>query len=222
MEKERHVLVVFPHPDDEAYGVSGTIMKYIDAGVPVTYACLTFGDMGRSLGYPPFATRESLHEIRKQEVEKSAKIMGLTDLRLLGYRDKTLEFEPPGHMASVMKDLIDELNPSTIISFYPEYSVHPDHEATAEAVVDAVTEMNLADRPKLQLVAFDKNTLEDLGEPDIINDITGYEDRKEQVMAAHISQTGPLLKRLAAETVDGEETRDAYLKLEQFYSYDIN
>ena len=26
--QENHVLVVFPHPDDEAFGVSGTIMKY--------------------------------------------------------------------------------------------------------------------------------------------------------------------------------------------------
>lgn len=222
MKKERHVLVVFPHPDDEAFGVSGTIMKYIDSGVPVTYACLTYGDMGRSLGYPPFATRESLHDIRKQEVEKSAKIMGLTDLRLLGYRDKTLEFEQPGHLASVIKDMIDELNPSRIISFYPGYSVHPDHEATAEAVLNAVEDMPPSERPALQLVAFAKNTLDDLGDPDIINDITGYEDKKEQVMAAHISQTGPLLKRLAAGTVEGQEAREAYLKLEQFYSYDID
>src|SRR5699024_8442570 len=90
---ENHVLVVFPHSDDEAFSVSGTIMKYVDAGVPVTYACLTFGDMGRNLGYPPVATRESLHTVRKKEVEESALIMGVTDLRLLGFRDKTLEFE---------------------------------------------------------------------------------------------------------------------------------
>ena len=41
IKKERHVLVVFPHPDDEAFGVSGTISSYRDMGVPVTYACLT-------------------------------------------------------------------------------------------------------------------------------------------------------------------------------------
>lgn len=222
MEQEQHVLVVFPHPDDEAFGVSGTIMRYIDMEVPVTYACLTFGDMGRNLGYPPFATRESLHTIRKKEVEKSAEVMGVNDLRLLGYRDKTLEFEAPGHLKSVISGLIEELQPSRIISFYPGYSVHPDHEATADAVVDAVTELPEKERPALQLVAFSKDMLENLGDPDIINDITGYEERKKEVMAAHISQTGPLLERLASATVEGQEARDAWMSVEQFYSYEID
>ncbi|MCG1009593.1 bacillithiol biosynthesis deacetylase BshB2 [Salinicoccus sp. ID82-1] len=222
MEKERQVLVIFPHPDDEAFGVSGTMSRYVDMGVPVTYACLTFGDMGRNLGYPPFATRESLHSIRKKEVEESARLIGLDDLRLLGYRDKTLEFEAPGHLKGVVRDMIDELNPSRIITFYPGYSVHPDHEATAEAVVAAVSEMPAADRPKLQLVAFSNNTLEDLGEPDIIVDIEGYEARKEKIMAAHESQTGPLLRTLAGNTQESEAVRQMWMKNESFYSYDID
>ncbi|MFC3419149.1 bacillithiol biosynthesis deacetylase BshB2 [Salinicoccus hispanicus] len=222
MEKERQVLVIFPHPDDEAFGVSGTMSRYVDMGVPVTYACLTFGDMGRNLGYPPFATRESLHTIRKKEVEESARLIGLDDLRLLGYRDKTLEFEAPGHLQGVVREMIDELNPSRIITFYPGYSVHPDHEATAEAVVAAVSEMPKSERPTLQLVAFSNNTQEDLGEPDIIVDIEGYEKRKEKIMAAHESQTGPLLKTLAAKTQESEAARQMWMKNETFYSYDID
>lgn len=52
IEKERQVLVIFPHPDDEAFGVSGTIATYTKMSVPVTYACLTLGEMGRNLGNP--------------------------------------------------------------------------------------------------------------------------------------------------------------------------
>lgn len=219
---ENHVLVVFPHPDDEAFGVSGTIMKYIDAGVPVTYACLTFGDMGRMLGYPPFATRESLHSIRKAEVEESARVMGLKDLRLLGFRDKTLEFEEHGILKGVVTNLVEELGTTRIISFYPGYSVHPDHEATADAVIDAVKEMPKESRPSLQMVAFDNRTFEDLGEPDIVNDIDGYTDRKMDVMAAHRSQTGKLLEDLAADTQQGDEARNRWMKYENFYSYEID
>lgn len=219
---EDHVLVVFPHPDDEAFGVSGTIMKYRAAGVPVTYACLTFGDMGRNLGYPPFATRESLHSIRKAEVEESARIMGVDDLRLLGYRDKTLEFEEHGKLKGDIFDMIKELKPSRIITFYPGYSVHPDHEATADAVLEALADMPKAERPALQLVAFDNRTFDDLGEPDIVIDIKGFTDRKLDVMAAHRSQTGKLLEDLASNTQQGDDARERWMRYENFYSYDID
>ena len=59
MEKENHILVVFPHPDDEAFSVAGTLALYINEGTPVTYMCLTLGQMGRNLGNPPFTTRRS-------------------------------------------------------------------------------------------------------------------------------------------------------------------
>ena len=51
MKDENHVLMIFPHPDDETFSSAGTI-SYIENGVPVTYACLTLGQMGRNLGNP--------------------------------------------------------------------------------------------------------------------------------------------------------------------------
>jgi len=90
---ERHILVVFPHPDDESFGVSGTLAMYAKKGTPITYACLTLGEMGRNMGKPPFANRETLPLIRKKELEDACKIIGIKDLRLLGFRDKTIEFE---------------------------------------------------------------------------------------------------------------------------------
>ena len=62
MTDERHVLVIFPHPDDETFSSAGTIASYIDAGVPVTYACLTLGQMGRNLGNPPL--RQENHYLK--------------------------------------------------------------------------------------------------------------------------------------------------------------
>ena len=50
MSEESQVLVIFPHPDDETFSSAGTLARYIDNGVPVTYACLTLGQMGRNLG----------------------------------------------------------------------------------------------------------------------------------------------------------------------------
>lgn len=45
LQQERHVLVVYPHPDDEAFSVAGVVRMHRNMGVPVTYACLTLGEM---------------------------------------------------------------------------------------------------------------------------------------------------------------------------------
>ncbi|TDL87282.1 bacillithiol biosynthesis deacetylase BshB2 [Vibrio vulnificus] len=189
MEKERHVLVIFPHPDDEAFSVSGTLALHREAGTPVTYLCLTLGEMGRNLGNPPFATRESLPKIRKKELIDAANAIGIQDLRMLGLRDKTIEFEDDEKLTSLFTDAINELNPSLIITFYPGYSVHPDHEATARAVVRAVERMEEKERPKLHCVAFSNNCIDELGHPDIIHDISAVEEKKVATFTAHRSQT---------------------------------
>ena len=216
---ERHVLVVFPHPDDEAFGVSGTIANYIQQGIPVTYACLTLGEMGRNLGNPPFATRESLPHIRKQELVDAAKAMGLTDLRMMGLRDKTVEFEDDEEMVQMMTKLIDETNPTLIITFYPNYAVHPDHEATARAVVRAVRRIKEADRPKLYAVAFANNTKDQLGEPDVIHNIKETREQKLGAMRAHISQTAWMLAEMEKRLAEGEPEAENWLTYERFFNY---
>lgn len=217
MTDERHVLVIFPHPDDETFSSAGTIASYIEKGIPVTYACLTLGQMGRNLGNPPFATRESLPFIRERELEEACKAIGITDLRKMGLRDKTVEFEPYDQMDQMIQSLIDETNPSLIISFYPKFAVHPDHEATAEAVVRTVGRMHVSDRPRLTLVAFSNDAPEILGEPDIQNDISQYSDIKLKAFKAHASQTGPFLKQLASPEIDGQA--QSFLKIEPFWTY---
>ena len=219
IKKERHVLVIFPHPDDEAFGVSGTIATYREMGVPVTYACLTLGEMGRNLGNPPFANRETLPQIRKAELQKACEAMGLDDLRMMGLRDKTIEFEDDEKMVQLVTDLIDETNPSLIISFYPGLSVHPDHDATARAVVRAVRRIAETERPTLYTIAFANNTVEVLGEPDIIHDITAVSDKKIATLNAHASQTVWMMqdmeKKLAAQ--DPEALK--WLNTERYYTY---
>lgn len=138
---ERHVLVVFPHPDDEAFAAGGTIRLLTDQGVPVTYACGTLGQMGRNMGKNVFANRETIPNIREKELKDACEAMGIQDLRMLGFHDKTLEFEDVDFVADKIEAIIQEVNPSRIITFYPEHGVHPDHDAFGRAVVRAVSRM---------------------------------------------------------------------------------
>ena len=219
MEKERHVLVIFPHPDDEAFGVSGTIASYIEMGVPVTYACLTLGEMGRNLGNPPFANRETLPAIRKKELQASADAMGLTDLRMMGLRDKTVEFEDDEKMVKLVEDLVEELSPSLVITFYPGLSVHPDHEATARAVVEAIRRMEASKRPTLYTIAFDNDTVNQIGHPDVHHDVSHVNEKKLGAMNAHASQTVWMMEDMQKRLDEQEESAVNWLNTEHFYTY---
>ncbi len=219
MEKERHVLVVFPHPDDEAFGVSGTISSHIESGTPVTYACLTLGEMGRNMGNPPFATRESLPNIRKKELQDAANILGIKDLRMLGYRDKTIEFENEEVVAAHMASIIKDVNPSLIITFYPGYAVHPDHDATGAAVIRAVREMPAEERPKVHCVAFSHNCEEEIGQADVVNDVSAFVDKKLATIKAHVSQTQLVVSQMAINLENQDPEYVARFHNERFWTY---
>ncbi|MBN8202057.1 MULTISPECIES: bacillithiol biosynthesis deacetylase BshB2 [Bacillaceae] len=219
MEKERHVLVIFPHPDDEAFGVSGTISLHIDNGTPVTYACLTLGEMGRNMGNPPFATRETLPKIRKEELEEAARVLGIQDLRMLGYRDKTVEFEDEEKLANRLGVIIGETNPSLIITFYPGYAVHPDHDATGAAVIRAVKELPADKRPKVHCVAFANNCEEEIGQADIVNDVSAVADRKVAAIKAHASQTQLMAANMEESIKKQEPEVLARMYKERFWTY---
>lgn len=219
MKQEKQVLVIFPHPDDEAFGVSGTIASYTKAGIPVTYMCLTLGEMGRNLGNPPFATRESLPNIRRQELKKAASIMGIKDLRMMGLRDKTIEFEDDKQLVSSISSVIDELKPSLVISFYPGYSVHPDHDATGRAVVRALEKIEKEKRPTLYAVAFSQNCIEDLGEADVIHDVKNYISIKLDTLKAHASQTQLITGPWEEKLKQGDKEILEHLGTEKFWTY---
>lgn len=219
MEKEQQLLVVFPHPDDEAFGVSGTIASHVSNGTPVTYACLTLGEMGRNMGNPPFCNRETLPLIRKQELQDAANAIGINDLRMLGYRDKTVEFEDQEKLITHLGSIIKEVKPSLLISFYPGYSVHPDHDATGAAVVEAVKRLPKEERPKLNLVAFSKNCIDELGEPDVRNDVSAVVSKKIAAIKAHRSQTQLMVADMEDKLKQNDPQIIAWLQNERFWTY---
>lgn len=219
MEKEKHILVIFPHPDDEAFGVSGTIIMHTKNGTPVTYACCTLGEMGRNMGNPPFANRESLSMIRKQELEDGCKVMGINDLRLLGLRDKTLEFEDIDELADYFSPIIDEVKPSLIITFYPGYSVHPDHDACGAAVIYAVERLPKEERPTVHCVAFSNNCVDELGPPQISRDVSMYAEEKIKAIQAHKSQFGAFARGRAAEHGLADKQVQERINTEYFWVY---
>ena len=51
-------------------------------------------------------------------MKDACEAMGIKDLRMLGFHDKTLEFEDVDFVADKIEAIIQEVNPSRIITFY--------------------------------------------------------------------------------------------------------
>jgi bacillithiol biosynthesis deacetylase BshB2 len=219
---EQHVLVVFPHPDDETFGCGGTIAQFTKSGVPVTYICGTLGQMGRNMGKPFFATRESLPEIRETELEKACRALGIQHLIKLGLRDKTIEFEDPELLIDGLERILREVHPSLVLTHYPGYSVHPDHNALGDVTIRAISRLSAQERPRVYAHAFSRNCQDVLGPPDIVNDISAVADVKLAAIQAHKSQSQLILAGNTKGQPKDQLSRDSFshmLKRESFWTY---
>ncbi|GEL76525.1 bacillithiol biosynthesis deacetylase BshB2 [Tenuibacillus multivorans] len=219
--EHKHVVVIYPHPDDESFGTAGTITKFREAGVPVTYLCGTLGEMGRNMGNPFFANRETLPQIRKQELIDACNVLDM-NLEMLGYRDKTIEFESRDDLAERFKNYLEDLGATLVITFYPGYAVHPDHNAMGAAAFEAVKRMSLEKRPEVWATAFSNDRIENIGKPNVVIDILDVFDTKLDAIKSHRSQVEGMLNQLLSHS-EADNERDAALERFRYEGfYDVN
>jgi bacillithiol biosynthesis deacetylase BshB1 len=118
------ILVFSSHPDDAELGCSGTIALHIKQGKKVGIIDLTRGELG---------TKGSA-EIRKQEAESAASILGLTIRENLGLADGFFEADK----SSIMKivEVVRTYQPELVLANAP-HDRHPDHGKGANIVSKA-------------------------------------------------------------------------------------
>lgn len=143
-----YLMLIVPHPDDEVFGLGGTLLRCAAAGRRTAVLTLTRGGSGRSLGLVP---QERVAEQREQELRASAAELGVNDLVVRDHRDFVtsrdrglephpgLAGEPPEALAQEVRAEIERLRPQVIVTFAPNGSNgHPDHVATSRAVQRAL------------------------------------------------------------------------------------
>jgi LmbE family N-acetylglucosaminyl deacetylase len=131
------LLAVFAHPDDEAFGVAGTLAKYAAKGVELSLVTATLGE-GGEISDPALATPETLGEVRHRELQCSADTIGVKHLYMLDYPDGHLaevdEFEAIGKLVAIIR----ELRPQVVITFDRNGTYgHSDHIAIYRLTVAA-------------------------------------------------------------------------------------
>ncbi|MDP9862929.1 MULTISPECIES: PIG-L deacetylase family protein [Streptosporangium] len=191
------VLVVTAHPDDVDFAAAGTIARFTDRGVEVTYCVVTDGDAG---GFDRELDNGGMAELRRTEQTNAAKIVGVTDVRFLGHRDGTVV-----QSLDLRRDItrvIRQVRPDLVITHTPErnYSFiapsHPDHRAVGGSALDAVypdarnpyTFPELLLQEGLEAWTVREVWLNGGQTPDHHIDITDTFERKLAALRAHVSQ----------------------------------
>jgi LmbE family N-acetylglucosaminyl deacetylase len=132
-------LVVVAHPDDVDFGAAGTIASWTKAGTAVTYLLCTDGDAG---GFDPAVARSDIPLIRRAEQIAAGAILGVHDVRFLGYPDGDLRVTQD--LRRDISRVIRQVRPQRMLIQSPERnwaripSSHPDHLAAGEAAITAV------------------------------------------------------------------------------------
>ncbi len=146
---ERRLMAVMAHPDDESFGIGGTLALYARRGVDVHLVCATQGEVGEAPpGLKGFASKA---EMRVAELRCASQILGLKSVNFLGYRDSGMPGSADNHhpqalaaapLAEVARKIaahIRQGRPQVMITFDPIGGYrHPDHIAVHQATVEAV------------------------------------------------------------------------------------
>jgi N-acetyl-1-D-myo-inositol-2-amino-2-deoxy-alpha-D-glucopyranoside deacetylase len=152
MSEPRTLLVVHAHPDDEVFSTGGLLAKHAAAGDRTVVVYCTNGEAGEILdeSLDPEEARPRLGEIRLQEVQEAARVLGISEVRFLGYRDSGMRdtednTRPDAFMNVPVEEAADRLlaimretRPQVVVTYDEEGGYgHPDHIMANRITVEA-------------------------------------------------------------------------------------
>lgn len=149
MVDKKSILVVLAHPDDETFGMGGTLALYAQRGVDVNLVCATRGEVG-DVSEGMLDGYASVAELREHELTEAARILGIKNVDFLGYRDSGMPGSPDNqHPQALAAAALDEVagkvvnyirkyRPQIVLTFDPIGGYrHPDHIAIQRAAEKA-------------------------------------------------------------------------------------
>ncbi len=172
-----HILVLSPHPDDEAIGCGGTLFQHILDGDQVQIIFLTSGEQGGH-GLSPSETAR----MREDEARAAAAIMGFDQIEFWRLPDGKLR--AGRDTVECLRTSIELWQPDVLYVPHGE-EMHPDHRAAYRLVRRALTGQG-APMKKPAVRMYEVWT--PLKAMDIIVDISPNMDKKLAAVRAYKSQ----------------------------------
>src|SRR3972149_2720342 len=193
---KRTILAVLAHPDDESFGMGGTLAFYASKGVDVHLICATRGEAG-TVEAAFLKRHKTIAKLREAELRCAAKALGLKSVSYLGYRDSGMAGSKDNqHARSLLSAPVDEvaakivahirrLKPQVVLTFDEVGGYHhPDHIAGNPGTGRA---FHAAGNTDIDLpgLTHDKDP-----PPHVTIQYRSVQDRKDKADACHASQQG--------------------------------
>lgn len=212
------VLMVWAHPDDEAYLAGGLSAALAETGQRVVCVTATRGEAGESS--LPVTDSAHLRSIRTAELEEALALLGVGEHHWLDYPDGGCAEVDATEAADRVAALVAQVRPDTVVTFGPDgFTGHPDHRAVSRWTDLALERLGSAGgRPRLlHAVTTDEDVdweiAEEygvfyLGRPRIctVDEVAlrlvlagDHLDRKVAALARQRSQTGGIICALGLE-----------------------
>jgi|GEM_PF-1344077 len=182
----RRVLLLAPHPDDEALTCGGSLILHADRGDETKVVFLTDGAEAN----PGQESRRAYTARRRREAQEACRILGVADVEFWDYPDRGLA-DAEDALARLCA-LLDRYRPELVYAPSP-LEFHPDHRATAELIWRAVGRTGLS----AEVAFYESNR------PIHVNRLTNVDavhERKLRACNVYVSQ---LEKHPYTEVLDG-------------------
>lgn len=165
------LLVLAPHPDDEAIGCGGIIAQHLREHRAVRIVIATDGAEGGD------ATA------REEEARRGVAVLGNAELVFLGFRDRTLGDDA----GSRLREQLLDFRPDLVLVPSP-VEIHPDHVALSRVFCETVQrdETLFADLAVTRVAFYEVSA--PLPRPNSLVDITDVAEIKYAAIAEHASQ----------------------------------
>lgn len=195
----KKIVCIFAHPDDEAFGPGGTIAKFATEA-EVYLICVTNGDADKKFSHGKVSGGE-LGKIRREELQTSARILGVKEVHILNFKDGSLNNNNYHEVTESIKRVLNTIRPDTILTYdFDGVSGHLDHVAVSlectylferlKYLKNILYFCNNKEEKKLvgknYFIYFPEGY--DRKDVDLIIDVGKYFDLKKKAMMAHKSQ----------------------------------
>jgi LmbE family N-acetylglucosaminyl deacetylase len=154
------LMAVHAHPDDEASSTGGVLATYSAEGIRTVVVTCTNGEFGDAPGgIKPGQDghdEATVAQIRLAELRQSTKLLGVSDLELLGYHDSGMaEWDyksrpdafcniPAAEVTGRIGALIEQYRPQVVITYDDKgLYQHPDHVYASQMTQAAVAETGI-------------------------------------------------------------------------------